>query len=192
MSEISNRIENSFKTGFIDKDFQSSHAYQSKLIMNDIETTPMLSNVILEQLSTCNDFTFQIAFVSGGGLALLKSKLRDLKNKGIRGRLLTSTYLQFNRPKVFRELLKIENLEVKVSSKQGFHVKGYQFGFDDHKSVIIGSSNLTASALRKNHELNVLFHSTHDGKIIDEFETLKLVSIRTSDSEADLLISTSI
>ena len=107
MSEISNRIENSFKTGFIDKDFQSSHAYQSKLIMNDIDTTPMLSNVILEQLSTCNDFTFQIAFVSGGGLALLKSKLRDLKNKGIRGRLLTSTYLQFNRPKVFRELLKL-------------------------------------------------------------------------------------
>lgn len=171
MSEISNRIESSVKTGFIDKDFQSSHAYQSKLIMNDIERTPMLSNVILEQLSTCNDFTFQIAFISGGGLALLKSKLRDLKNKGIRGRLLTSTYLQFNRPKVFRELLKIENLEVKVSSKEGFHVKGYQFGFIDHKSVIIGSSNLTASALRKNHELNVLFHSTHDGKIIDEFET---------------------
>ena len=45
MSEISDRIESSVKTGFIDKDFQSSHAYQSKLIMNDIETTPMLSKL---------------------------------------------------------------------------------------------------------------------------------------------------
>ena len=69
----------------------------------------MLSNVILEQLSDCKTFTFQIAFISGGGIALLKSKLRDLKNKGIEGRLLTSTYLDFNRPNtVFGELLKIE------------------------------------------------------------------------------------
>ena len=174
MSKVTENIENSIKTGFIDKDYFSSDMYQSKLIMNDVERTPMLSNVILEQLSDCTSFTFQIAFVTGGGLALLKSKLRDLSNKnggkGIQGRLLTSTYLQFNRPKVFRELIKIENLEVKISSKQGFHVKGYMFEFANHKSTIIGSSNLTASALRQNHELNVLFHSTHDGKIIDEFE----------------------
>ena len=174
MSEVTENIENSIKTGFIDKDYFSSDMYQSKLIMNDVERTPMLSNVILEQLSDCTSFTFQIAFLTGGGLALLKSKLRDLSNKnggkGIQGRLLTSTYLQFNRPKVFRELMKIENLEVKISSKQGFHVKGYMFEFANHKSTIIGSSNLTASALRQNHELNVLFHSTHDGKIIDEFE----------------------
>ena len=170
MSEITENIEHSIKTGFIDKDYYSSDLYQSKLIMNDIDRSPMLSNVILEQLSDCKTFTFQIAFISGGGIALLKSKLRDLKNKGIEGRLLTSTYLDFNRPKVFRELLKIDNLEVKISSKQGFHVKGYLFEFENHKSTIIGSSNLTASALRQNHELNVLFHSTKDGKIIDEFE----------------------
>ena len=170
MSDVTNQLESSFITGFIDKQHHSGGSYQSQLIMNDIERTPMLSNVILEQLSHCTSFTFQIAFITGGGLALLKSKLRDLKNKGVEGRLLTSDYLHFNRPKMFRELLKIDNLEVKISHQTGFHAKGYMFDFSEHKSLIIGSSNLTATALKTNRELNVLFHSTHDGMVVDKFE----------------------
>jgi superfamily II DNA or RNA helicase/HKD family nuclease len=170
MSEVSEKIEASFKTGFVDKKFHSGGFFESKLIMNDIDRSPLLSNVILEQLSSCNTFTFQIAFITGGGLALLKSKLRDLRFKGIEGRLLTSDYLHFNRPKIFRELMKVDNLEVKITKRSGFHAKGYLFEYNEHKSVIIGSSNLTATALRTNHELNVIFHSTHDGKIIDSFE----------------------
>ena len=50
MSEITENIEHSIKTGFIDKDYYSSDLYQSKLIMNDIDRSPMLSNVILDQL----------------------------------------------------------------------------------------------------------------------------------------------
>lgn len=171
MSDVTRRIEESFKTGFIDKGFNSHNIYQSQLIMNDSDRSPLLSNIILEQLSKCESFTFQVAFITGGGLALLKSKLRDLKFKGVKGKLITSDYLQFNRPKIFKELLKIDNLEVKITERNGFHAKGYQFSFKDHKTIIIGSSNLTATALRTNHELNVLFHSTHDGKIIDKFES---------------------
>ena len=38
MSEITENIEHSIKTGFIDKDYYSSDLYQSKLkIMNDID-----------------------------------------------------------------------------------------------------------------------------------------------------------
>jgi len=169
MVNVSDALASSFKTGFIDKEHPSGGLFESQLIMNDDDKTPMLSNVLLEQLTSCNSFTFQIAFITENGLALLKSKLRDLKNKGIEGRLLTSNYLMFNKPSMFKQLLKIENVEVKITDQPGFHAKGYLFEFESHSSLIIGSSNLTAGAMKVNRELNVLFHSTHDGKIVEKF-----------------------
>jgi hypothetical protein len=47
MSEVSEKIEASFKTGFVDKKFHSGGFFESKLIMNDIDRSPLLSNVIL-------------------------------------------------------------------------------------------------------------------------------------------------
>ena len=170
MSDLSDQLVSSFTTGFIDKGHASGGSFESQLIMNDADRTPMLSNILLEQLSTCRTFTFQIAFITENGLALLKSKLRDLKFKGIDGRLLTSDYLQFNKPSMFKQLLKIDNLEVKITDQPGFHAKGYLFDFEEHESLIIGSSNLTAGALKTNRELNVLFHSTHDGKVVEKFK----------------------
>ena len=38
-----------------------------------------------------------------------------LKLKGIKGRILTSTFLNFNQPKMFKELLKLENVEVRLT-----------------------------------------------------------------------------
>ena len=171
MSDIRTRIGDSFTTGFIDRGFNPENPFQSKLIMNEADNAPLLSNVILEQLSNCDSFTFQISFITSGGLQFLKKKMLDLDNKGVRGRLLTSTMNDFNRPRMFRELMKIENLEVRIAKKKEFHSKGYLFSFGEYKTVVIGSSNLTSSALRTNRELNVLFHSTHDGKIIDSFES---------------------
>ena len=171
MSDVRTRIEDSFKTGFIDRGFNPENPFQSKLNMNEADNSPLLSNVILEQLSNCDSFTFQISFITSDGLQLLKKKMQDLDIKRVRGRLLTSTMNDFNRPKMFRELMKIGNLDVRIAREKKFHAKGYLFSFGEHKTVIVGSSNLTSSALRTNRELNVLFHSTHDGKIIDNFES---------------------
>ena len=86
----------------------------------------------------------------------IKSTLNDLAQKGIRGRLITSNYLDFNQPKVFKELLKLPNVDVRIINENGFHTKAYSFNHGDYTSVIIGSANLTQTALKKNFEWNFL------------------------------------
>ncbi|WP_082063250.1 DEAD/DEAH box helicase [Paenibacillus sp. IHBB 10380] len=124
------------------------------LINNPVKNENILSSVI-EELTHCQSFMFIVAFVTESGLATLKSYLLDLKGKGISGRLLTSTYLYFNNPKVFRELLKIENMDVRLTDLKGFHSKGYIFNKDADHALIIGSANLTVQALKINYEWNV-------------------------------------
>lgn len=138
-------------------------------------------NTLLEELDHCQSFLFSVAFVTESGLATLKSHFLDLNRKGIKGRILTSTFLNFNQPKVFKELLKISNVEVRLANKKGFHSKGYIFNHDTHHSLIVGSSNLTANALKVNYEWNVKLTSLENGEIVnhfnDQFEDVWVSSI---------------
>lgn len=63
-----------------------------------------------------------------------------------------------------------------VGKAPGFHTKGYIFGKGDNYKIIIGSSNLTHSALMWNKEWNVLISSKADPSYVEnvltEFRTL--------------------
>lgn len=94
-------------------------------------------STLLQELKTCKTFYFSVAFITEGGLATLKTMLYDLKQKGIKGRILTSTFLNFNQPKMFKELLKLENVEVRITNEKDFHAKGYIFEHQDYYSLIV-------------------------------------------------------
>lgn len=158
-------LENSLKKAFIDRSVSSS-MYDPKIIINNPEKKDYFLTTLQEELDSCTDFLFSIAFITQGGLSSLKSHLHDLNKKGIRGRILTSTFLNFNQPEVFESLLKIPNVEVRVSNKKGFHAKGYLFTKKDYQSFIIGSSNLTMNALKVNYEWNIRLTSYEHGEII--------------------------
>ena len=63
-----------------------------------------------------------------------------------------------------------------TTENEGFHTKGYIFKKNNNYSAIVGSSNLTSTALVENKEWNVGFTTTEDGEIIidllDEFNGL--------------------
>lgn len=67
-------------------------------------------------------------------------------------------------------MLKLTNVEVRVTNIEGFHSKGYIFQHNDYYSLIVGSSNLTAHALKINHEWNVKLTSHENGEIIHHFK----------------------
>ncbi len=152
-------------------DQTSSGQYGTKLVVNREYETNVYS-VICKQLRTCDEFLFNVAFITDDGLIMLKHTLEDYKCKG---KIITSDYLAFNSPKTFRELLKLKDLgiEIRVYTKNNFHAKGYIFKKDSEYKALIGSSNLTGNALKKNTEWNVLTSSYLDGtfikEIIDEF-----------------------
>lgn len=155
--------------GFIDKNSEGSNL-DPKFIVNQPDKKDFFLNVLQEEISHCQTFTFSVAFVTQDGLNSLKAQLSDLADQGISGRLLTSTYLGFNDPYVFESLLKIPNLEVRISQKNGFHSKGYLFDHGEYQSFAIGSSNLTMNALKLNYEWNILLTSKDHGEVLSDIQ----------------------
>lgn len=162
-------LEKSLRKAFIDRK-ETGSQYDPRLIINQPEKKEFLLNTLQDEIESSKAFVFSIAFVTQDGLNSLKTQLADLNSRGISGRLITSTYLQFNHPDVFESLLKIPNLEVRLSEKRGFHAKGYLFEYEDYYSFIIGSSNLTMSALKLNYEWNVRLTSYDYGEIIHQMK----------------------
>ena len=166
--QLIQKIENSLYKGFIDQNKPVSSQFKPKLLTNKHHESVL--STLLQELKTCKTFYFSIAFITEGGLATLKTMLYDLKQKGIKGRILTSTFLNFNQPKMFKELLKLDNVEVRLTGEKGFHAKGYIFEHKNYYSLIVGSSNLTDSALKANYEWNVFLTSMENGEIINHFK----------------------
>lgn len=160
-------LEQSLKKAFIDEKVEGSH-YDPKMIINQPKERHFLLNVLQEETYTCEDFFFSVAFVTQDGLNALKAQFADLARQGKKGKLLTSTYLGFNQPDMFSDLLKIPNVEVRISKKQGFHSKGYLFNQGNYHSFIIGSSNLTMNALKLNYEWNIRLTSYEHGEVIQQ------------------------
>ncbi|WP_213421700.1 DUF3427 domain-containing protein [Bhargavaea massiliensis] len=169
MSFIGN-LKGSLAKGFIDKEIHAVERFKPRLVTNDVEKRETVLSTIIEELDQCGSFFFSVAFITESGLATLKSHLYDLHLKGIKGRILTSTFLNFNQPKAFRELQKLNNVEVRLANVEGFHSKGYIFSHKHYTSLIVGSSNLTAHALKVNHEWNVKLTSHDNGDIIHHFK----------------------
>ncbi|MCV4234496.1 DEAD/DEAH box helicase [Virgibacillus sp. LDC1] len=164
-------LNDSLSWAFINHQQESLEKYKPKLLVNNTETSHYVLTPLLEELDRCQSFTFSVAFITESGLATLKSHLADLKLRGITGKILTSNYLNFNQPKIYKELLKITNVEVRLTDLGGFHAKGYLFHHVGHSTIIMGSSNLTAAALKSNYEWNVKLTSFKHGGLLEQFQS---------------------
>lgn len=158
-------LREGLEASYIDSSVEALEDYRSHAVANSRSTGVDLLSVIKRQLSDCDSFDFCVAFVAESGLSCLVQVLAELKRRGIHGRFLTSTYLNFNSPAAYRKLLEYDNIEVRVY-QGNMHAKGYLFERGGVSTVIIGSSNLTQSALTCNKEWNVLFRSFDSGEVL--------------------------
>ena len=166
MQSTNQKIKNAILNSFLDKNtFEQNDEYAAKLIANTKDET--MYNRILDEVQHCKSFTFAVAFIESGILNSLKTVLKDLN---VQGRILTSTYLYFNKPQMFRELLKLPNVEIRVYEQNHgkFHAKGYLFQHEGYQSALVGSSNFTAGALKVNKKWNLLFTSHNNGKLTED------------------------
>ncbi|WP_151950060.1 DEAD/DEAH box helicase [Aliarcobacter butzleri] len=156
--------------------------------MNNLVTNNEITNFynnITELLDNCESFCFNVAFINFSGIQLLLDSFKKLEEKNIKGKILTSTYLNFTQTKALEKIKKFKNIELKIYdcevSNIGFHSKSYIFEFKDDYKILIGSSNITASAFKSNIEWNVKTVTKKDDiflkDVLDEFETLWKSSI---------------
>lgn len=173
-------IQSGLSTAFLDKNISSNVLYRPQFISNDYKNGRKVLSTIEDELLHCDSFLISVAFITMGGITPLLQTLRTLEDKGIHGKILTTDYLAFSDPKALDKLATFSNIELKMylvpDSKNGFHTKGYIFQSDEIYKILIGSSNMTNTALTTNREWNTKIVSTKSGEFVsemlDEFEEL--------------------
>lgn len=178
-------LRKGLETAFIDGSVVSDESLRPQFISNNYKEGKKVISSIEDELLACDNFKISVAFISLSGITPLLQTLRQLRDKGIPGRILTTNYLGFTDPKALEKLHTLSNIEIRMfdteSAGEGFHTKGYIFRKNEIYRIIIGSSNLTGGAIgdenvRQNYEWNTRIVSTINGEmskeIINEFDSL--------------------
>lgn len=167
------------ETAFIDLRSDSNLAYKPEFIVNSYQEGQKVLSVIERELSSCDSFAISVAFITRSGITPLLQILKELEQKGVNGRILTTDYLMFSEPEALKTLAGLTNVTLRMyqtDDNAGFHTKGYIFRKDGLYRILIGSSNMTQYALTVNQEWNTKIVSTESGefadKVCSEFELL--------------------
>lgn len=184
MTWFKNALTESLKTGFIDQVIQSNRDYRPQLLLNDKATGKKVLTTIERELRKCNEYWFSVAFITTSGVATLMNTLLELEEKGIKGKILASQYLNFTQPEALRRIMQFKHIELRIVTDGDFHSKGYLFQKGELFDLIIGSSNLTANALCSNKEWNLKVTASENSEIIvstakefkEEFERATIVT----------------
>ncbi len=162
-------LRSGFETAYIDGTVASNLAYKPQFISNNYKQGKKVLSSIEDELLVCDQFQISVAFITMGGITPLLQALRELEKKGVKGEILTTNYLNFSEPRALEKLNGLSNITLKMydveASGDGFHTKGYIFRKDEIYRIIIGSSNMTKTALTSNREWNTRVVSTEQGEI---------------------------
>ncbi len=187
--EIKNQLIAGFETAFINSNYQSNLAYKPTFVSNNHKEGKKVIASIEDELLACDEFSISVAFITMGGITPLLQTLKELEKKNIPGKIMTTDYLMFSDPRAIEKLAGLKNIEIRmyhtVEGEAGFHTKGYIFKKEEIYRIIVGSSNMTKSALTVNKEWNTRIISTQQGEyaqeIIEEFTNLWNDSIEYED-----------
>jgi len=133
------------------------------LLHNDKHSMKNFFKALKYEMLTADSVDFMVSFIRMSGLQLIIRPLLELEKRNIPVRIITSTYLGITEVKALQKLMEFSNVQVKIidTQKESFHTKAYMFHRNSGlNTVIIGSSNLSHSALMNGHELNVKLPDT--------------------------------
>lgn len=175
-----NEMRQGFETAYIDGSVVSNAAYRPQFVSNNHKEGKKVLSSIEDELLACDQFQISVAFITMSGITPLLQTLQELEKKKIPGQILTTNYLNFSEPRALKKLNELSNITLKMydveAADEGFHTKGYIFRKEEVYRIIIGSSNITSSALTSNREWNTKLVSTEQGEmaqqIVAEFTEL--------------------
>ena len=176
----SDELRLGIETAYINGSVVSNNEYRPQFVSNNYKEGKKVLSSIEDELLLCDEFQMSVAFITMSGITPLLQTLKELEKRNIKGKILTTNYLNFSEPRALKKLNELSNITLKMydveASDEGFHTKGYIFRKDEIYRIIIGSSNVTSAALTSNREWNTKIISTKQGEvanaIIAEFNEL--------------------
>ncbi|MDN3450043.1 DEAD/DEAH box helicase family protein [Planococcus sp. APC 3906] len=111
------------------------------------------------------------AFAMKSGVRMILPTLQQAAEKGVPIKLLVGDYLFVTQPEALRMLLEqAPEAEVRIWKSGGtsFHPKSYLFRGTENSHLIVGSSNLSASALTTGVEWSLIAPASVDSEVFEE------------------------
>lgn len=143
-------------------------------LLTNSKDDPNLAAELRAEIESANTVDLLCAFVRWTGLRLLQPALEELKERGARLRVLTTTYMGATERRAIDELVNRYGAEVKINYETQatrLHAKAWLFrrnsGFD---TAYVGSSNLSQAALLDGLEWNVRLSSVGTPTLLQKFE----------------------
>ena len=166
------QLKTGLTAAFVNAEVNSNLAYKPEFIYNNSKRGQKVLSSIENELLKCDRFAISVAFITRDGVTPFLQTLKELEQKGIPGRIMTTDYLTFSDPIALDMIAGLKNIELRMyyteEAGNGFHTKGYIFRKDEEYRFIIGSSNMTQSALTRNMEWNTRLISSKDGEMIQD------------------------
>ena len=143
-------------------------------LLTNSKDDPNLAAELRTEIESANTVDLLCAFVRWTGLRLLHPALEQLKERGAKFRVITTTYMGATERRAIDELVNRYGAEVKISYETQatrLHAKAWLFrrdsGFD---TAYVGSSNLSQAALLDGLEWNVRLSSVGTPALLQKFE----------------------
>ena len=143
-------------------------------LLTNSKDDPNLAAELRAEMESADTVDLLCAFVRWTGLRLLEPALEQLKERGAKLRVITTTYMGATERRAIDELVNRYGAEVKISYETQatrLHAKAWLFrrntGFD---TAYVGSSNLSQAALLDGLEWNVRLSSVATPALLQKFE----------------------
>lgn len=143
-------------------------------LLTNASSDPKLGSELRAELATADRVDLLCAFIKWSGLRILEAQLKQLRDRRVPLRVLTTTYMGATERQALDRLVNDLGAQVKVNyetQSTRLHAKAWLLrrasGYD---TAYVGSSNLSRAALLDGLEWNVKLAGSHTPELLTKFE----------------------
>ena len=103
-TNVINELRNGLSAAYINGSVAANLAYKPAFVSNNPEEGKKVISSVEDDLLRCEEFQISVAFITMGGVTPLLQTLKELEEKGVKGQILTTNYLNFSEPRALEKL----------------------------------------------------------------------------------------
>ena len=113
-ANVIKELQNGLSAAYINGSVAANLAYKPAFVSNNPEEGKKVISSVEDELLRCDQFQISVAFITMGGVTPLLQTLKGLEEKGIKGQILTTNYLNFSEPRALEKLNGLKNITLKM------------------------------------------------------------------------------
>ncbi|WP_044640480.1 DEAD/DEAH box helicase family protein [Risungbinella massiliensis] len=139
------------------------------MIQMELHTSNLYPHLI-QGIEKSDSIYILSSFIMKSGVTLIYESLKKASQRGADIKICTGDYLYITSPDALEKLLTIDGIEIRMfrTNNRSFHPKAYLFRSEKEGFIVIGSSNLSQSALQTGVEWNLSLSKSIDSEVYEQ------------------------